>query len=495
MIAPTPPCLVPPRSLRSHTPSVKRSTECMGPSAVGPRTAAIASLALLAVVGTAILATAVPRLERNADPATASAPTRSTTAVSRQVGPPVPRTETPTATPSTGDVAALLADPPAPMAPVELDAYHGDGYVSWPGRDRAESVSGCPSVNTSPLTDQALWLTLSFGGHSAANPVPAGAPWLIAAVPASTRLSSPLPLFGHLRGHLGDPAYAHCPDADRVFTVEEIVATYAEKKPTGRPTEDLAAWRQYHDALGRFSLAYPHEWDLAVLAADRLQLQAPASLAGPVTVSVVRGRHSPTAAPGSSAAQTVPDAFHQRPPMPFATPNVPPLVGDVRYCAGRIIDGCIEVVFAHDGSEYVLRHQYGVGFLARQESVWTFETMAHAFQIHRRATVTPTPTPSAQLGAAAYWSADRAARRALDMIPHGPWSVTDTRLVSEAEALELDLCDTRRADPDYMWYTWPRGVRIIELSGVFDGRDAVFYTYLNAETGDHICTAEQGTRP
>jgi len=83
---------------------------------------------------------------------------------------------------------------------------------------------------------------------------------------------------------------------------------------------------------------------------------------------------------------------------------------------------------------------------------------------------------------------------ALSMIPFGPWSVTDARLISEAEALSLNLCDMRRDDPNNKWYTFPEGVWVIEMTGNFDGRDTVYYTYLDAETGQHVCTAEKGTR-
>jgi hypothetical protein len=80
------------------------------------------------------------------------------------------------------------------------------------------------------------------------------------------------------------------------------------------------------------------------------------------------------------------------------------------------------------------------------------------------------------------------------MIPFGPWEATDACLVTESEALRLDLCDTRREGPGNQWYTYPEGVWIVELSGDFDGRQTVYYTYLDARSGFHLCTAEAGTR-
>jgi hypothetical protein len=207
------------------------------------------------------------------------------------------------------------------------------------------------------------------------------------------------------------------------------------------------------------------------------------------------GRYAPTVAARSPQTQTLEGGVHQRPLEPFATPDVPPLVGDLGLCGGGLADGCIEVVFGALGSDYVLKYQYPTGFDARPDDLWTFENLVNVFQIENRATVTPTPTLDATLGDAGYWTAEEAARMALDMIPYGPWSVTDTRLVSEAEAAGLNLCDMHRDDPDYQWYAYPTGVWIVELTGVFDGRNAVFYTYLDAKTGTHICTAEKGTRP
>jgi hypothetical protein len=118
--------------------------------------------------------------------------------------------------------------------------------------------------------------------------------------------------------------------------------------------------------------------------------------------------------------------------------------------------------------------------------------MADAFWIEGRATVTPTPTANAALGDGPYWTREQAEEMALHMIPYGPWSVSDALLVTEAEALRLNRCDMRRGDPNNMWYTFPERVWIIELTGAFEERHTVFYTYLNAETGAHVCTAEKG---
>ena len=127
---------------------------------------------------------------------------------------------------------------------------------------------------------------------------------------------------------------------------------------------------------------------------------------------------------------------------------------------------------------------------------WTVSTAAFnaAFWIENRATVTPTPAAKQALGDGPFWTRGQAEDMALHMIPFGPWEVTDARLVTEADALRLNLCHMTREDPDNPWYTYPEGVWIVELTGNFDGRDTVYYTYVDAETGFHLCTAETGTR-
>ncbi len=402
-----------------------------------------------------------------------------------------------TPTPLIGDVAALLQDPPGPMESVEINAYHGEGYESWPGRGRSESMSGCPSADSSPLTDQPLWQTLSFGGHSSGNPIPDGAPWLIAAQVGGTPFPE-LPRFARLRGHLGDPAFAHCPEADRIFTVEDVVEIYEEKREFTYSQPDYGKWRQYSDPLGRFRLAYPPDWEIAASSDDLITLSSEHWPDSPVTVRVIDGSFDPTAAPGDVDVQTWEDGFWQRPPKELVTSNVPVLTGDVHYCAGGIIDGCIEVVFSHAGNDFVFRHKYPTGFDAHQATLWTFQHIADTFWVEGRATITPTPTPNTILGDGPFWTAERAEEAALRMIPDGPWRVVESRMVTEHEARRLNLCGRFHDDeiPDYSDFGGhPEGVWIVTMRGRMGNRETIYHTYLDAVNGYHLCTAQGGTRP
>lgn len=182
----------------------------------------------------------------------------------------------------------------------------------------------------------------------------------------------------------------------------------------------------------------------------------------------------------------------QYPPEDLGLRGMPRLEGRTRYCNGDALGGCVEVVFRENGHEYVLRHEYGIGFDAEPEGMNVFRDMVHGLQIEGRATVTPTPVLNSEIGPGPLWSQDQAVDRALEMIPFGPWDVTDTRLVTEQEAWRLNRCDMGRDDPEPLWYTYPSAVWIVEMTGLFEEKHTVYYTYLDAESGWHICTAEQG---
>lgn len=396
-----------------------------------------------------------------------------------------------------GDVAALLADPPAAMTTVELDAYHGDDYMSWPGRGRMEAMTGCPSQDTSPLLDQPLWQTLTFANESSNNLPPPGAPWLIAAIaPGEAELD--WPHFGRFRGHLGDPAFAHCQDADRIFVVEAVVAVYVASRPDWLVTPDVMAWRT--SEIPRYGVRLHHPAD-TVFASDgdnAWTLTSPEWPKSPLRLTIAKAAAKTVATPDSRNLQPEErlGGFVQHPPASLNWPNVPPLSGDVIYCNGDIHGGCVEVRFAHGGMVYGFRQDYGTGFELDPRVLWLARNILDAFEIDGRATITPIPPPKTTLGPGPFWSRDQAERMALDMIrsaiepSQGTWQIVDARLVPEAEALDLGRCEVHR-DADNMWYSFPDGVWMVEMTAVKEGRTLVYDTYLDATNGHHMCTSEQ----
>ena len=74
-----------------------------------------------------------------------------------------------------------------------------------------------------------------------------------------------------------DPAFVHCPDAARIFMVDEVVQVY-EQDPPAEPRytlpEGYAAWPRYHDAAG-YSAPHPPEWQVERQDAATVLLRAP----------------------------------------------------------------------------------------------------------------------------------------------------------------------------------------------------------------------------
>lgn len=395
--------------------------------------------------------------------------------------------------PHTGGIAALLAHPPPALATVAVDAYHGEGYRSWPGRGRAESMSGCPSSDSSPLVDQPLWQTIHFGGTSSSNHPPPESPWLIAAGPRA----GGLPRFGRLQGHLGDPQFAHCNDAERIFVVESVVEVYEPRSPDWPPTPDLSAWTEFETPGGGAQLRYPASWTIAANGDGTWALSNPDLPAYPLTLQVLRTDAVPETTQTAVADRRLPGGGYWRNEAQVANSgNRPRLEGDTIFCNGYIQDGCVEVRFTQAATTYVFRQEYGSGFDYDPRVLASAQDILDTFEIMGRATITPVPPPKAALGPGTFWTREQAERMALDMIqgaitlPTGSWRVRDAQLVPEAEALARGGCDMHRAS-DNQGYTYPDGVWLLELTGAATERELVYFTYLDASTGYHLCTEGQ----
>jgi len=177
-------------------------------------------------------------------------------------------------------VADLLRNPPAAGETVEVDAYFsGAGPVLYQEGPipRPDEVA-CPTwwPLEAALTDQPFPAMLTLLNFTTNNPLLEGEPWLIATEEEATepgvQRAPQLPYHVRLRGHLGDPAFAHCLHADRIFLVEEVERVYAEEPPLSvsaafRPElpGDYAAWPRYHNADLGYSVPYPPSWQVVTL--------------------------------------------------------------------------------------------------------------------------------------------------------------------------------------------------------------------------------------
>src|SRR5207248_2570700 len=118
-------------------------------------------------------------------------------------------------------VKELLSNPPAPGEVVEVDAYFsGAGAPVLPGGWAPTPGSAtCPEFANAALTDEPFQPILMVLNSAQANYLSTDDPWLIATVPEATRpnvrVLPQLPYHARLRGHLGDPAFAHCRFSER----------------------------------------------------------------------------------------------------------------------------------------------------------------------------------------------------------------------------------------------------------------------------------------
>jgi hypothetical protein len=200
-----------------------------------------------------------PRLAATAEPVATAIVATATSF------PPTPR---PTPQPDRS-VAYLLRHRPAPGTTVEIDAYFSGGGPAFSLAPGPPGQIRCPPIPWSTaLTDRPFPGTLSstFGGRN--NSLPADAPYLIATIPEAlhpdTVIVPELPFHARLRGHLDDPAQAHCPLADRIFVVEQVVTVYRADPPPGfvlaQLPDDYADWVRYHDESDGYSVAHPPDW-------------------------------------------------------------------------------------------------------------------------------------------------------------------------------------------------------------------------------------------
>jgi len=409
------------------------------------------------------------------------------------------------------DVADLLAEPPAPGKQVDIDAYYGGayGYVIFAlGHVREEQRSRCPSRRTAPLTDRPFPLFLvGLPSGVEANALPEGAAWLVAAEPppAATpaRGQGPFalpaqpefPYHARFRGHLGDPRFAHCADAERILVVDEVVGVY-------EPTFDTV-WRQSvrHSSLAirgtpmprvedialDLSLAHPEGW--RVERADRMTflVRSPEWPDWPVVVRV---------SDGVTGEWRIEPVF-QRAGWRLDTPR---LVGRFQTdCAAGSGERCHAAYFKGNGRTYELMLRYPIGFEAPQDLISGFGAMIDRLGIHGMPTRTPTPPVQTALDGEPYWTREQVEEQARGMLDYGPWRFDSVRLVPEAEARQLNLCYIdglfEGGDPDrHDTRAHPDGVWIVRQIGNYAGQPAVYNTYLGATDGYHLCTADEATR-
>lgn len=397
-------------------------------------------------------------------------------------------------------VAHLLANPPAPGQSVELDAYFsGVGTPVFSRPPPPPDQVSCPDLYNAALTDRPFLAVLQFLNGLQSNTLPKDTPWLIATSAIATRpgvYNEPhLPYHARFRGHLGNPAFAHCPYADRIFLVEYVVAVYLEQPPEPsayqlRLPEDYAAWPRYHDADVGYSLPYPSNWSIEP-AAERdvisvLILRAPQLPNYPVIVRIHSGemrydQYDPTSTPpllqGSGFG-----IFEQGWVFDEGSVASQHLAG---YQVNREIgpgERAVSVLFSANGYTYELALHYPTGFEASQSLLTIYSAIVEGFQLEVPPGPTPTPPIKQTLGTGPFLSQAEALARVHER--DGPEiQMLNAQLVSEAEARQLaDACETFFGHPDGVW--------VLTVHGFFEGAARTLRLFLNATTGEQLCGEE-----
>jgi len=406
-------------------------------------------------------------------------------------------------------VADLLRQPPAPGETVEMDAYFSGAepvFMSGVPRPPDDEAVYCPTYSAwqVALTDQPFPPALSFLSSTWGNVLPDDASWLAATTPEAMKpgqiVLPQLPYHGRFRGHMGDPALAHCPNADRIFVVEEVVAVYAEGAPetaaeARQMPEDYADWPRYHDVELGYSLPYPPDWTVELPGPDLLvavDLHAPQWPDYPVMVRVHAGetlydQYDPASIPPLLQGQAF-GVFEQGWAFDGRIEG--------QHLAGFQVDrpstagegeGSVSVLFSANGVTYELALRFPVGFAAPQQLLTIYTAIVEGFRLDQAPGPTPTPPVKQALGPGPFLSQDEALAR-LRESQGQDLELLDAELVSELGARRLaDACGTFQSHPDGVW--------VLLVRSSFEGMTRTMQFFVDASSGEVLCGEELTPAP
>lgn len=343
------------------------------------RTGGLATLVLLVAACSAALAFTSP------DPGRAEPPPPTPDLC--QVWPFAP---TPVAPRATGGlrVGDLLAQRPALGEQVEVDAYFAGAALAphQRGPRPPRGTADCPCSWEAALTDRPFQGLLSILGSVHSNVLPAGQPWLIAAPldavwPGNLAVAE-LPYRARLRGYLGDPAFAHCTDQERILVVMEVVEVFEAEAP---PTPTCAApavnseWPRHRERPAGYSLPYPPGWQIERLDRATLVVRAPQWPAWPILVRVHAGETHPDDPASGAAAFLAGDSWG-----PFAQEAGLGGAGLKGYVVDRYTEPAeraVSVLINGSGCTYELALRYPLGFDALQPLLTAYTAIAGGFRL------------------------------------------------------------------------------------------------------------------
>lgn len=394
--------------------------------------------------------------------------------------------------PTTSGIAYALAHP---GQSVELDLYYSGAGPALPGGGppRPYDVVICPERWRSALTEQPFQPLLNILNGRQSNDFLPDELWLIAVTAemaqASSREEPDLPYHARLRGHVGDPAFAHCRDAARMFVVEAVMQVYAQEPPEA--PSPLAAlhldrWPTYHDPAG-YTLPYPPEWALQTVD-GAVELRSPEWPEYPI---VVRVHPIPTVRDPLSGAPEPPllqgigwSVYEQG--WSLGPAGAGGLFGYVVHRQNMPEARDIAVLFSAHERTYELSLRYPLGLRSPQPLLTALTGMVEGFRLDEPQEPTPTPAVRQALGEGPFLSREEAL--ALAGQEGTLLGVSETRLVAEAEARQsASACAGFDGHREGVWLL---RVRLLQ-----EGVERRLQILFDAVSGEKLCGEELPPEP
>jgi hypothetical protein len=393
-----------------------------------------------------------------------------------------------------GRTVDWLRQEPKPTAvqPVDLIAQINPAPTQIQGS--AAPPAGCPVFpdRLPTLTDHPFMTEFSVAGVVLPNPVPPDFAALRLVIPYRLGIID-VPPRARLRGHLLDPAYQTCPNADRIFVLDELVGSVPVAGSAGQSAQQsggvVNAVMPWSSSLVGLGLDIPGGWSVqetrnagSILEA---RFQSP-DAARVVTLTVFAGVTSWAADSGIA------------PPAPLVGERR--LVSHAGPATARLVDAVgdetppgrnreIRLVFDYDGKTVVLSVRFIDGAALDGALLDRFTAMAASFHFDKPLEITdpldPRLTARADLGSGPFIGKDTASAAAIRLSRLSKASVVSARLVSEKEAREAQAA-TCREFPER-----PEAVWLVDVKGTLPtGLQTERLVYLDATTGESICQAE-----
>ncbi|MCC6189503.1 MAG: hypothetical protein IT318_10730 [Anaerolineales bacterium] len=399
-------------------------------------------------------------------------------------------------------VADLLASPPAAGERLEVDAYYGGAQelaTMGGGPPPPGDQVACPHW-PAILTDRPFAATLQYLNVSTSNMPPAGAPWLVAAVPEQTQPGSrvpypTLPYHARLRGYLGEPAFAGCVSAERVFVVEQVVQVYEQDPPPDLATglqapADYAAWPRHADASYGYSLPYPPGWRAEMADERTLRITGPQWPERAVTVHVYDGetrydQYESDPAKISPLLQGVGWGVFEQGWPAFAQAG-----HESQALAGHYVERedappdarSVAVLFSGGGRTYELALVFPTGYAASQELLTGYTGIVAGFRLDADPGPTPTAPVRQDLGTGPFLT-EAQALAAAEQRAGSPLELLAAALMPEAAARrQAEACTAFMGHPDGVW--------LLTVRGPYEGQTRTLRLFLDAVSGEQLCGEE-----